>query len=291
MIEGERRPTVDAGFPFDSGPFNTAPQGFSACRQHQTAGLDPMQTDENDLPVASVTAAAAAAAAAAATPSTAPTPPTACEEVDLGSTKRKKRTMCVDTSPPPPSLPTAATTQQLNPFSPAVAVGAGGTETATATATATRTIASKTQKLPFGSDESRQTSGGIDLSISCLEGSTMNVPLSGKTVPFRVVKRRGMGISSVVFECEREQLASRPAATVAGVGEKPGDDGPRVVTVKVGCVVGGCLNWSLPCTIYSQCCCCCYCCAPPVAPPLSRTARRSQQSLENFTHPRLWTNF
>lgn len=253
MIEGERRPSVNAGFSFDSGPVNTAPQLFSACRQHQTAALDPMQTDENDVQVASVT-----------TPSVAATPPAACEETGLGSTKRKNRTMCVDTSPPPLPLPTAATTQQLNPFSPAVAVpgaaalgggvGARDTETATinttATGSATRPIASKAPKLPFASEEGRQTSSGVvDLSISCLEGSTMNIPLSGKTVPFRVVKRRGMGISSVVFECEREQQASPAVATaaaaVAGVEGKPGDDGPRVVTVKVRCLVGGCLNRNL----------------------------------------------
>eukprot|EP00752_Nemacystus_decipiens_P003482 g3215.t1 len=49
-------------------------------------------------------------------------------------------------------------------------------------------------------------------------GETLRVPLSGKTVPFRVAKRRGRGFSSVVFECEREQE----------------EDGvPRLVTVKV----------------------------------------------------------
>lgn len=242
MIEDERRSSVNVGFPFNSGP---APQFLSAHRQHQTAALDPMQTDENELPVAAVTAAAVAP-----TPPPTPAPPAACEEAGLGSTKRKKRMMCVDASPPPPPPPTAVAAQQLNPLSLAVAVPgaatlgdgvARDTETATpATATTTATIASKAQKLPCGSsDEGRHTSTNIDLSISCLEGSTMNIPLSGKTVPFRVVKRRGMGISSVVFECEREQQAS-PAA-VAG---KLGDDGPRVVTIKVGCMcVRACVWW------------------------------------------------
>ena len=58
----------------------------------------------------------------------------------------------------------------------------------------------------------------------------MNIPLSGKTVPFRVVKRRGMGISSVVFECEREQALPEAEAMT---GAKLGDGGPRVVTLKV----------------------------------------------------------
>lgn len=64
----------------------------------------------------------------------------------------------------------------------------------------------------------------LDLSVSCLEGSTMRIPLQGKTVPFRVAKRRGRGISSVVFECERER--------------ESGEDGslPHVVTVKVGII-------------------------------------------------------
>lgn len=241
MIEDERRSSVNAGFPFNSDPISTAPQFLSARRQHQTAALDPMQTDENELPVGAVTTAAAVAP----TPPATPTPPAACEEAGLGSTKRKKRMMCVDASPPLPPPPTAVAAQQLNPFSldvavpGAAAVGDGvaarDTETAATAAAATATIASKAQKLPCGSsDEGHHTSTNIDLSISCLEGSTMNIPLSGKTVPFRVVKRRGMGISSVVFECEREHQA--PPAAVAGVEGELGDDGPRVVTIKVGCV-------------------------------------------------------
>lgn len=61
----------------------------------------------------------------------------------------------------------------------------------------------------------------LDIAVSCLEGSTMRIPLQGKTVPFRVVKRRGRGISSVVFECERERSSDEDESL------------PRVVTVKV----------------------------------------------------------
>lgn len=67
----------------------------------------------------------------------------------------------------------------------------------------------------------------------------MRIPLSGKTVPFRVVKRRGRGFSSVVFECERcEQRAEEEEAGGMVVEEEGGGGGgaaagPRVVTVKV----------------------------------------------------------
>ena len=53
----------------------------------------------------------------------------------------------------------------------------------------------------------------------------MRIPLGGKSVPFRVTRRRGSGMSSVVFECRRE---------VSGGGGGGGGDGcPEVVTVKV----------------------------------------------------------
>ena len=268
MIEHERRKSVDAGSPFTSGPINTAPQFFSAPQQQHQRELDPMQTDENDVPVAAVGAAGAGARAAAATATPTPTPtprsPAAPSssagcEVGLDSTKRKKRMMCVDTSPPPPLLPpiataTSTTRQNLNPFSRAVAtvpgatagvtvagaapvlggdVSARETEAAarTSTSTSASTLGSNAQK-PCRDEDRKKSS--IDLAISCLEGSTMNIPLSGKTVPFRVVKRRGMGISSVVFECEREQ-----AAVAVEEGEKLGDGGPRVVTIKVSLHFGG----------------------------------------------------
>lgn len=67
------------------------------------------------------------------------------------------------------------------------------------------------------------------LSISCLHGSTMRIPLGGKTVPFRVARRRGSGISSVVFDCERIDEGSTQAAGLEG------NDCPRIVTVKVSC--------------------------------------------------------
>ena len=259
---------MDAGSPFTSGPINTAPQFFSAPQQQHQRELDPMQTDENDVPVAAVGAAGAGARAAAATATPTPTPtprsPAAPSssagcEVGLDSTKRKKRMMCVDTSPPPPLLPpiataTSTTRQNLNPFSRAVAtvpgatagvtvagaapvlggdVSARETEAAarTSTSTSASTLGSNAQK-PCRDEDRKKSS--IDLAISCLEGSTMNIPLSGKTMPFRVVKRRGMGISSVVFECEREQ-----AAVAVEEGEKLGDGGPRVVTIKVSLHFGG----------------------------------------------------
>lgn len=58
----------------------------------------------------------------------------------------------------------------------------------------------------------------------------MRIPLGGKSVPFCVVKRRGSGMSSVVFECRRE-------GSVESHGVAAEDDFPEVVTVKVSWVV------------------------------------------------------
>lgn len=55
----------------------------------------------------------------------------------------------------------------------------------------------------------------------------MRIPLGGKSVPFRVTRRRGSGMSSVVFECRRE-------ISGGGGGGGGGDGCPEVVTVKVG---------------------------------------------------------
>lgn len=55
-------------------------------------------------------------------------------------------------------------------------------------------------------------------------GEVMSVPLAGKSVPFRVVKRRSKGFNSVVFECREEQEEA--------MGDEA-DRPRRVVTVKV----------------------------------------------------------
>lgn len=76
-----------------------------------------------------------------------------------------------------------------------------------------------------------------DLNISCLQGSTMRIPLGGKTVPFRIARRRGSGISSVVFECERIDDGGvggiGDIGGDGGGGDREADGGPQVVTVKV----------------------------------------------------------
>lgn len=71
--------------------------------------------------------------------------------------------------------------------------------------------------------QAREKEKDLETRVSSVSvGETLRVPLSGRSVPFRVVKRRGRGFSSVVFECEREEK------------EEEEDGGvPPLVTVKV----------------------------------------------------------
>lgn len=79
--------------------------------------------------------------------------------------------------------------------------------------------AAQRQRSVTASDNKQAPGQDRSIQVSCAVGEVMRIPLSGKTVPFRVVKRRGKGFSSVVFECREET-------------PEMGAD-PRVVTVKV----------------------------------------------------------
>ena len=134
---------------------------------------------------------------------------------DFGA-KRKKSSVAMDceaTPTPSTPLPTVQRTANTisNGSSVAGDVGVGVGE----------------ERVAEGGLKSRCRRGdsrSLDLALSCLEGSTMRIPLRGKTLPFQVVRKRGRGISSVVFECERER----------DVGED--ESLPRTVAVKV-CII------------------------------------------------------
>ncbi|CAM9371068.1 unnamed protein product [Ectocarpus fasciculatus] len=123
--------------------------------------------------------------------------------------KRKSSTMAEGYPSPPPLLPThAARPAGAAPSAaaPGPAHASGGEED------------SKHIKTPHLRRQRPQQQ------VSMHVGEVMSVPLAGKSVPFRVVKRRSKGFNSVVFECREEQ------------SEMMGDEADRprrVVTVKV----------------------------------------------------------
>ncbi len=126
----------------------------------------------------------------------------------------KRKSFAMSESPPPPPPPTegvrpkAFTFASPAPVGVATGGGGGGGE-------------ANKRKDRNASSSSNRVEQLNDIQVSCCVGETMRIPLSGKTVSFRVVKRRGRGFSSVVFECQREKE------------EQAGADGPTVVTVKV----------------------------------------------------------
>ncbi|CAM9544532.1 unnamed protein product [Ascophyllum nodosum] len=197
MIEGQQRMPTDASFRISDVPIvksHLSTRFFDPAAGG--AAADPMQTDQNG----------------------------GCSG-DFGA-KRKKSSVAMDceaTPTPSTPLPTVQRTANTisNGSSVAGDVGVGVGE----------------ERVAEGGLKSRCRRGdsrSLDLALSCLEGSTMRIPLRGKTLPFQVVRKRGRGISSVVFECERER----------DVGED--ESLPRTVAVKVMCGgesgMGACLR-------------------------------------------------
>lgn len=128
--------------------------------------------------------------------------------VVVGSTLKRKSFAMSDSPPalPPPTQGESYRAVTSAPAAPGAAAGGGGEEVKH-TNSRNRTV------------DKPEKQQDLSIQVSSVNvGETLRVPLSGKTVPFRVVRRRGIGFSSVVFECERE---------------KEEDGGPPVVTVKV----------------------------------------------------------
>lgn len=134
----------------------------------------------------------------------------AMDENAVGGSTLKRKSFAMSDSPPAPSPPTQGErckAVMLAPSPAGATAGGGGEQVFRQTNPRNR------------SEQSREQQQDISIQVSSVNvGETLRVPLSGKTVPFRVVKRRGRGFSSVVFECERE---------------KEEDGGPSSVTVKV----------------------------------------------------------
>ncbi|CAM9579671.1 unnamed protein product, partial [Hapterophycus canaliculatus] len=189
MAEAAQRTPPSAVFRFTSVPINATLLPIPSAPQQQQ---QQQAMDEENAPLEP-------------TPSTAAPPPS----------KRKSFAMQTMSVSPPPTPP---------PTQPEAHPGAVGFSAAATTghqvvqqdsppaAQRRRSVTASDIKQSSGQDRSIQ--------VSCAVGEVMRIPLSGKTVPFRVVKRRGRGFSSVVFECEEE------------TPEEVGAD-PRVVTVKV----------------------------------------------------------
>ncbi|CAM9529117.1 unnamed protein product [Scytosiphon promiscuus] len=188
MTEDAQRTPPGTVFRFTSVPTNATPLPIPPAPQQQQQ-QQPM--DEENAPLEPKPSAEAA-------------PP---------PSKRKSfamRTMSV--SPPPTSPPTQLDScPRAIVFPAAAATGQQVVEEDSPPAAQRRRSATASGNKEAGQDRSIQ--------VSCSVGEVMRIPLSGKTVPFRVVKRRGRGFSSVVFECEED-------APEAGAA-------PRVVTVKV----------------------------------------------------------
>lgn len=185
MIEEKRRPPTNVGFRF--GNVSTVKSSSATHIYDSFASdvpTDPMQTGEN------------------------------CGYRANFGVKRKKALVSMDCEADPACLAPPPTTQ-LASSSYATALGVTG-----------GSGGKVGEGLAEGDSSPRARGRGsdacnLDIAVSCLEGSTMRIPLKGNTVPFRVVKRRGRGISSVVFECERERSSDEDESL------------PRVVTVKV----------------------------------------------------------
>jgi len=146
----------------------------------------------------------------------------------------KRKSFAMSESPPPLPPPTEAAPTPLLPVgaqpmvtSATLCEGGGGGCGGETHKRKDRNASSNINRL--------ERSNINDIQVSCCVGETMRIPLSGKTVPFRVVKRKGRGFSSVVFECQRENE------------EQAGADGPTVVTVKVrrGYCKGGIQTWTM----------------------------------------------
>lgn len=136
-----------------------------------------------------------------------------------GGSTLKRKSFAMSESPPalpPPTQGGGRRAVTFAPAAPGAPAGGGGEEVFRQTSSRNR------------SDNAHEKQQQVPTQVSCVNvGETLRVPLSGKSVPFRVVKRRGRGFSSVVFECERE---------------KEEDGGPPLVTVKV---------WSIHASIQS----------------------------------------
>lgn len=134
----------------------------------------------------------------------------------LGGTTLKRKSFAMSDSPPalpPPTQEEGRRAVTFAPAAPGAAAAGGGEEVFEQVNSRNRC------------DQAREREEDLEARVSSVNvGETLRVPLSGKSVPFRVVKRRGRGFSSVVFECERE---------------KEEDGVPPLVTVKV-CV---CVFW------------------------------------------------
>lgn len=131
------------------------------------------------------------------------------DENAVGSTLKRKSFAMSDSPPalPPPTQEEGRRAVTFAPAAPGAPAGVGGEEIFKQASARNRC------------EQAREKQQDLSIQVSCVNvGETLRVPLSGKTVPFRVVKRRGRGFSSVVFECERE---------------KEMDGGPPLVTVKV----------------------------------------------------------
>lgn len=125
--------------------------------------------------------------------------------------KRKSSAMAEDHPPPPPLPPTHA----ARSAGAAPSVAASGPAQASGGEEVSKHI-----KTPH-----RRRQQQPQQQVSMHVGEVMSVPLAGKSVPFRVVKRRSKGFNSVVFECREEQEEA--------MGDEA-DRPRRVVTVKVG---------------------------------------------------------
>eukprot|EP00903_Cladosiphon_okamuranus_P020872 g19167.t1 len=134
-----------------------------------------------------------------------------------GGSALKRKSFAMSESPPALPPPTQGEGRRTVAFAPACpgAAGAGGGEEIFRQPSSRNRgdLAVENEKQQHQQQEKTSTQ------VSCVNvGETLRVPLSGKSILFRVVKRRGRGFSSVVFECERER-------------EENG--GPPLVTVKV----------------------------------------------------------
>lgn len=242
---GERQASpTNLQFRFTAGPIASTPV-FGAT-QPQQASSDPMQTDENN--------------AVGSPQALSPPEGRFClgsSSSSKGASAKRKQRVGRQVMGPTPHLPQPTPTNglalpqsrssNLDVMDSGEGVGVRGAGPSMATPEdgdirqgMLKKIASDATAAAADRDNTNNNEGGtstcrhrginnnLDLSVSCLEGSTMRIPLSGKTVPFRVITRRGRGISSVVFECKRER---------SDMEEVPGgkDGGaPDIVTVKVG---------------------------------------------------------
>ncbi|CAM9610625.1 unnamed protein product [Ectocarpus sp. 12 AP-2014] len=183
--EGQQRAPTNAVFRFTTGPTNSAPSTLSAYNAAcSTQQLPRQQRMQVDDH----------------------------DEENFSSppVKRKSSVMAGDHPPPPQLPPTHAS------------LSAGASPSAAASGPAQASGGEEVSKHIKTPHRRRQQQPRQQVSMHV--GEVMSVPLAGKSVPFRVIKRRSKGFNSVVFECREEQEEA--------MGDEA-DRPRRVVTVKV----------------------------------------------------------